>query len=178
MLTQVLTWHQVMPEIIEFLLEFRISERPTVFHHSGFRSEMNLSQDSNRLALRTLGRSGRKIRLCHILRTAERVNVTGGSSNRWPWILRPTVTYHSFDIESQRSMWLVFKLIEEQTLMSTPILHYPEGHGIINRDALLLFLAMSLPLLVITFVVWIALYWHKKRSEKRERLVQSSQAAV
>ena len=72
----------------------------------------------------------------------------------------------------------LFELIEEQTLMSTPILHYPESHSIINRDALSLFLAVSLPLLVITFVVWIALYWHKKRSEERERLARSTQVTV
>jgi hypothetical protein len=62
--------------------------------------------------------------------------------------------------------------------MSTPILHYPDDDRTINRGALLLFLAMSLPLLVITFAVWIALYWYKKRHEERERLLQSTQVAV
>jgi hypothetical protein len=70
------------------------------------------------------------------------------------------------------------KLIKEQTLMSTPIVHYPDDQRIINHDALMLFLAMALPLLVITVVVWLVLYWHKKRTEERERRVQSVQAAV
>lgn len=71
-----------------------------------------------------------------------------------------------------------FQLIKKQTLMSTPIVHYPDDQRIINHDALLLFLAMALPLLVITVVVWLGLYWHKKRTEERERLAQSIQAAV
>jgi hypothetical protein len=70
------------------------------------------------------------------------------------------------------------ELTEKKTLMSTPIVHYPDDHRIINRDALFLFLAMALPLLVVTVVVWLALYWHKKRSEERERLVRSAQMAV
>ena len=62
--------------------------------------------------------------------------------------------------------------------MSTPIVHYPDDERIINHDALLLFLAMALPLLVITVVVWLALYWYKKRTEELESLVQSGQGIV
>ena len=98
-----------MPETVDFLLAFGVSEHPKDFHYSGFRSEMNLSQESNRLILRDLGRSGREIRLCHILRSVERVDVTSKSPNSWSWSIRPAVTYHSFDIESQRSVWLMVK---------------------------------------------------------------------
>jgi hypothetical protein len=59
------------------------------------------------------------------------------------------------------------KLTRVKTLMSTPIVHYPDDHRIINQDALKLFLAIALPLLVLTVVVWFGLYWHKKRTEER-----------
>lgn len=59
------------------------------------------------------------------------------------------------------------KLTKVKTLMSTPIVHYPDDHRIINQDALKLFLAISLPLLLLTVVVWFGLYWHKKRTEER-----------
>lgn len=98
-----------MPEVVDFLLAFGVSEHPKDFHYSGFRSEMNLSQESNRLVLPHLGRSGRDIRLCHILRSVEKVDVTSKSPNSWSWSIRPTVTYHSFDVESQRSVWLIVK---------------------------------------------------------------------
>jgi len=98
-----------MPEVVDFLLAFGVSEHPKDFHYSGFRSEMNLSQESNRLVLRNLGRSGRDIRLCHILRSVEKVDVTSKSPNSWSWSIRPTVTYHSFDVETQRSVWMIVK---------------------------------------------------------------------
>lgn len=98
-----------MPEFVDFMLAFGISEHSKDFLYSGFRSEMNLSNDCNRLLLPELGRSGREIRLCHILRSVERVDSAGGSQKQWPWVLRPTVTYHSFDAETGKSVWMVVK---------------------------------------------------------------------
>lgn len=98
-----------MPEVVDFLLAFGVSEHPKDFHYSGFRSEMNLSQESSRLVLRDLGRSGRDIRLCHILRSVEKGDATSKSPDSWSWNIRPTVTYHSFDVETQRSVWLIVK---------------------------------------------------------------------
>jgi hypothetical protein len=109
MLTYILTWHQVMPAFIDFLLAFGASEYPRDFHYSGFRSELDLDDSSNRLNLRSLDRSGRELRLCHVLRSVERLSPSGNSTRRWPWSLRPTVTYHSFDAESNRSVWLIVK---------------------------------------------------------------------
>lgn len=96
-----------MPEFVDFMLAFGVSEHSKDFLYSGFRSEMNLSDDCNRLILPSLGRSGREIRLCHILRSVERVDE--GSQQNWPWSLRPTVTYHSFDAESGKSVWMIVK---------------------------------------------------------------------
>ena len=96
-----------MPEFVDFLLAFGMSEHSKDFLYSGFRSEMNLADDCDRLILQRLGRSGREIRLCHILRSVEEV-----PGQRWPWALRPTVTYHSFDAESGKSVWMVVKANE------------------------------------------------------------------
>ena len=109
MLSRILTWHQVMPEFVDFMLAFGISEHSKDFLYSGIRSEMNLSIDSSRMLLPQLGRSGRDIPLCHILRSVERVNTAGGSQQHWPWVLRPTVTYHSFDAETGKSVWMIVK---------------------------------------------------------------------
>lgn len=96
-----------MPEFVDFLLAFGVSEHSKDFLYTGFRSEMNLAGDCDRLILQNLGRTGREIRLCHILRSVEET-----PEQRWPWALRPTVTYHSFDAESGKSMWLVVKANE------------------------------------------------------------------
>lgn len=104
-----LTWHQVMPEILDFLLVFGVSENPKDFQYTGFRSALTLSNDDRMLAIPNLGRSGREIRLCHILRSAEPIDQSGEIARFWPWALRPTVTYHAFDVESERSVWLIIK---------------------------------------------------------------------
>jgi hypothetical protein len=98
-----------MPEFIDFLLTFGISENPRDFHYSGFRSPLDSDDISNRLALGSLDRSGRELRLCHILRSVERLHGSRASTSSWPWMLRPTVTYHSFDLETNRSVWLIVK---------------------------------------------------------------------
>jgi hypothetical protein len=98
-----------MPEFIDFMLAFGVSEYPKDFLYSGFRSEVNLSNDCNRLILPGLGRSGREIRMCHALRSVEQLGPTKGLQQDWPWAMRPTVTYHSFDAESGKSVWVVVK---------------------------------------------------------------------
>jgi magnesium-transporting ATPase (P-type) len=58
-------------------------------------------------------------------------------------------------------------LTPAETLMSTPIVHYPDDQRIVNRDALILFLAISLPLLAITIITWYALYhWHRHKARR------------
>lgn len=54
-----------------------------------------------------------------------------------------------------------------ETLMSTPIVHYPDPQKIVNLDALNLFLAIALPLLAVTIITWYALYrWHRIKARK------------
>lgn len=98
-----------MPEFVEFLLAFGVTEHPKDFNYSGFRSDMDFDHDANRLKLRALGRSGRELRLCYMLRSVERVKSPSGAEPNWPWSLRPTATYHSFDVETARSVWVIVK---------------------------------------------------------------------
>lgn len=56
-------------------------------------------------------------------------------------------------------------LTPTETLMSTPIVHYPEDQRIVNRDALNLFLAISLPLLAVTIIACFGIYkWRKAQT--------------
>lgn len=96
-----------MPQFVDFLLAFGMSEHAKDFLYSGFRSDMNLDNDSNKLQLDALGRSGWEIRMCHILRSMEQVE--SESQPDWPWALRPTATYHSFDAKTGKSVWMVAK---------------------------------------------------------------------
>lgn len=98
-----------MPEVLDFLLAFGISENAKDFNYTGFRSALVLDDDMNRLDLPEMDRSGRELRLCHILRSVEQAEPAGRSEKAWRWNLRPTVTYHSYDIETEKSVWLIVK---------------------------------------------------------------------
>lgn len=66
-----------------------------------------------------------------------------------------------------------------ETLMSTPIVHYPEDQRIVNRDALNLFLAISLPLLAVTIITCFGLYkWHKARTAQARRRLEVCESGV
>lgn len=66
---------------------------------------------------------------------------------------------------------LIFQvLIMVQTLMSTPIVRYPDHSEVVNVKALELFLAVALPLLVATLFAWYCLVlWHNYRRKSREQ---------
>lgn len=94
-----------MPAFLDFLFTFGLSEHTKDFHFSGFRSEMNFDDGDTRLVLLQMGRSGRELRMAYIMRGVERVP----SQTSWPWAIRQSAIYHSFNIETERSVWLVVK---------------------------------------------------------------------
>jgi hypothetical protein len=76
-------------------------------------------------------------------------------------------------------LMIALGLTHMETLMSTPIVHYPDNQRIVNGDALKLFLAISLPLLVVTIIAWYALYhWHKARRAGPEKELEQCQTRL
>lgn len=62
----------------------------------------------------------------------------------------------------------------QQTLMSTPIVTFEAGspsisHGTISAGALGFFVAVSIPLMVVTVLAWWASYWWEDRRERKEQ---------
>ena len=53
-----------------------------------------------------------------------------------------------------------------QTLMSTDIIHWNNGIKNYQSGALQIYLAVCIPLMVATFVVWGAFQWHERRKER------------
>ncbi|KAK6430587.1 hypothetical protein LTR95_013259 [Oleoguttula sp. CCFEE 5521] len=107
-LMRVLSWHQVMPEFLDFLFSFGRTDHSKDFHFTGFRSEAKLLEADATVYLPELGRSGRELRMCYTIKSVENV-VTQGSQRNWPWSIRTTSLYHSFDIATSRSFWLIIK---------------------------------------------------------------------
>jgi len=105
MLMFALTYHQVMPAFLDFLFPFGQQLYAKDFHFSGFRYETRLSEADKALELPALGRSGRNLQMCFSLKSVE----PSKGQRDWPWSIRQTAIYHSFDVRTGRTFWLLIK---------------------------------------------------------------------
>jgi hypothetical protein len=105
MLLFILTYHQVLPAFLDFLFPFGKRRYAQDFQFSAFRHGDSLSLDERGLNMAELGRSGRDIRICYNLKSVE----PSKSQSQWPWSVRQTAAYHSFDVETGKAMWIVIK---------------------------------------------------------------------
>jgi hypothetical protein len=94
-----------MPVFLDFVFPFGVQEYQQDFHFSGFREDTQLLLSNEGLKIPKLGRSGREIRLCYSLKSVEASKVNPG----WPWSIRQTSIYHSFDVETGKSFWVIIK---------------------------------------------------------------------
>lgn len=104
MLVAAWTHHQVMVSFLDFIFPFGMQEYLEDFYFSGLREETRLSSPATGLVIPELGRSGRDIRLCYNLKSVER-----SSDKHWPWSIRQTAVYHSFDVENGTAFWIMVK---------------------------------------------------------------------
>ncbi|KAH6869672.1 hypothetical protein B0T10DRAFT_418216 [Thelonectria olida] len=103
-----LTFHQVSPFFLDYVYSFGDTVTPLDYSMIGFQSEDSLAvADDQVLEISKLGRSGRELRLCYLLRSAEKSQID--TSGRWPWAIRQMTVYHSFDLVTGRSLWLTIK---------------------------------------------------------------------
>jgi hypothetical protein len=99
------TYHQVMPAFADFLFPFGRQQYAQDFHFSGFCHTTRLAVGQRGLKLPEIGRSGRDIQMCYNLKSVE----PSKSQPQWPWSVRHTAVYHSFDVESGNSFWVFVK---------------------------------------------------------------------
>lgn len=93
-----------MVSFLDFIFPFGVQEYLEDFYFSGLREETRLSSPATGLVIPALGRSGRDIRLCYNLKSVER-----SSDKHWPWSIRQTAVYHSFDVETGKAFWIMIK---------------------------------------------------------------------
>lgn len=84
----------------------------TAFHHENF-----LEAEDTSYSIPRLGRSGRQLQNCYNLWGVEKSDANG------EWSFRQMAVYHSFDVESCRSLWINIKandlMLERITDMAT-----------------------------------------------------------
>ena len=105
MLALVLTYHQVQPSFLDFLFPFGNQQYAQDFHFCGFKYEHRFLDVDKGLKIPELGWSGREFQFCYNLRSIE----PSSSQPEWPWSIRQSALYHSFDVETGRTNWIIIK---------------------------------------------------------------------
>ncbi|QDS71141.1 hypothetical protein FKW77_009924 [Venturia effusa] len=100
-----LTYLQALPAYLDHLFPFGNQQYPRDPYFSGFRCEDRFSDAVRGPTISELGRSGCDIRMCYTLKSAERTNKSSPAT----WSIRQTSIYHSFDVKTGRSTWIVVK---------------------------------------------------------------------
>jgi hypothetical protein len=100
-----LTYHQVMPSFLDFIFPFGRQNFAETFHFSGFYPDERISTHKCGIKLAEIGRSGQDVRMCYSLRSVEAHLL----DDEWPWSIRCTALYHSFDVEAGSSFWIFIK---------------------------------------------------------------------
>lgn len=120
MLILILTYHQVMPAYLDFLLVFgQRSEQPDE-RFSGFKTQrlFRKSPTSANMEIPELGRSGRHYQMCYNLKCVdlkarrEGAIVNEGDSediSLEEWTIRQAAIHHQFDVVEGTALWIVTK---------------------------------------------------------------------
>ena len=100
----ILTYHQVTPSFVDLVLTFCYRERP--LDYALYRSENFLEASDSTLHLPTMGRSGVQLQHAFNLLTVERAS---DPLEKQQWPLRHASFYHSLDIKTGRSVYMLLK---------------------------------------------------------------------
>lgn len=104
--TYTFTFLQVMPRFLDLVFTFGQQDQQKDFYYTTFNEESFVdSHEARSSAIPRLGRSGRDVRLCYNLWSVEESDSPGSLG----WAIRQTAVYHSFDIETARSVWINVK---------------------------------------------------------------------
>lgn len=98
-----LTYHQVMVAFLDFVFPFGSQIEPHD-NSSAFRSINHLSDLDKGFSLTELGRSGLSLQQAYNLKAVEPKD-----DSDWPWSIRQTAIYHSFDQANGRTIWIIIK---------------------------------------------------------------------
>ena len=130
-LLRLLSYHQAMPEIVDFLSVFGRQEGPADPLFSNFCEQTMLAPRSDDLHMPGLGRSGRQFQLCYILKAPALVT-PAERGNTAEWSIRPAAVHHQFDIELGTTLWMITRGGED---IYERVKHLTDDHGRpVDRD--------------------------------------------
>lgn len=108
-LAQLLTYHQVMPVYLDFMLVFGAQSDPKDLRFSGFREQTLMRDPPRGPSIPDLGRSGRHFQLCYNLKGVTFKKKNDENTKLDEWSIRQAAIYHQFDIVFGTTVWIVTK---------------------------------------------------------------------
>jgi hypothetical protein len=108
MLTRILSFHQVMPEFLDFVSVFGIQDSFRSLRFSAFKQQSSWTKTIPAIAVQGLERSRLRYQICYNLRAlvgrAESLDVQG--TTMWP---QQAAFHHQFDLETGNALWITVK---------------------------------------------------------------------
>lgn len=108
MLVEILSFHQVMPDYLDFILVFGLQSHHRDLGFCSFREKTNLKPPREVCRIDSLARSGRQYQICYNLK-----GVTCTSRDPMDpvsqYSIRQAAIYHRFDIVGGNTVWIVTK---------------------------------------------------------------------
>ncbi|CAO2649450.1 Nn.00g068350.m01.CDS01 [Neocucurbitaria sp. VM-36] len=108
-LTQIMTYHQVMPVYMDFMLVFGAQSDAKDLRFSGFREQVRLKTPPSSQSIPALGRSGKVFQLCYNLKGVQFKKQSNENIKLDEWSIRQAAVYHQFDVEYGTTLWIVTK---------------------------------------------------------------------
>ncbi|KAK2765344.1 hypothetical protein FQN54_008190 [Arachnomyces sp. PD_36] len=108
-LTEVFTYHQVMPVFLDFIFVFGAQSDATDLRFSGFRQNTMMRDPPRRPSMPELGWSGRCFQLCYNLKGVTLKLKNSSDSTLDEWSIRQAAVYHQFDVVCGTTLWIVVK---------------------------------------------------------------------
>ncbi|KAI1775400.1 hypothetical protein F4818DRAFT_416492 [Hypoxylon cercidicola] len=109
MLVDILTFHQVMPDFLDFLYVFGQKSEPLDLQFSGFREQVVLSNPPGDLVQPGLGRSGKHYQICYNLKGVALSEENKEDIMENMWSIRQAAFHHQFDVVNGNALWIVIK---------------------------------------------------------------------
>jgi hypothetical protein len=108
-LVEIMTYHQVMPAYLDFMMVFGAQSDPKDLRFSGFREHVSLRTHPTTLSVPALGRSGRHYQLCYNLKSVHFKKKSDEDIKLDQWSIRQAAVYHQLDVINGTTLWIVTK---------------------------------------------------------------------
>ncbi|KAK6824953.1 hypothetical protein PG987_012447 [Apiospora arundinis] len=109
MFGELMTYHQVMPSIVDFISLFGGQTQPNDMNFSGFKAQPIATRPVDGRVAPGLGRSDKQYQLCYNLKCVRLKSSHPTEFTFGVWSIRQAVIHHQFDVNNGNTLWLVVK---------------------------------------------------------------------